>query len=62
MYKDPHEVEDQDKVQESTVKKTDPQTDVYHNTEYVEKDTNMAIPTDDAVEAAKDWVDEENPR
>ena len=44
-------------------KGTDPQSpDVYHNTECHIEDSNVAVPTDEAVEDAKEWVDDENRR
>lgn len=36
------------------------QTDIYYNTEKKLKDSNVAIPTKDAVEEAKEWVDDVN--
>ncbi len=35
-------------------------TDVYANTEYRKKDSNVAVPTEESVEEAKEWVDDEN--
>lgn len=37
-------------------------TDIYSNTECWTKDAKVAIPTEEAVEEAKDWVDNENPK
>lgn len=39
-----------------------PQSEVYDSTECHLEDSNVAIPTDDAVENAKEWVDDENRR
>ncbi len=36
------------------------QTDIYYNTKEKLEDSNVAIPTDDAVEKAKEWVDDVN--
>ena len=36
------------------------QTDVYYNTKEKLEDSNVAIPTDDAVLKAKEWVDDIN--
>lgn len=36
------------------------QTDVYYDTECKIKDSNVAVPTEDAVEEAKEWVDDVN--
>lgn len=36
------------------------QTDVYYNTECKLPDSEVAVPTYDAVIEAKEWVDEEN--
>lgn len=38
----------------------DTATDVYYKTKEKIKDSNVAIPTEDAVDEAKDWVDDEN--
>lgn len=38
----------------------DTATDVYYNTKERLKDSKVAIPTEDAVDEAKDWVDDEN--
>lgn len=35
-------------------------TDVYYKTKERIKDSNVAIPTKDAVDEAKDWVDDAN--
>lgn len=43
-------------------KKERPQSDVYSDTECTLEDSNVAIPSDEAVEEAKQWVDEENRR
>ncbi len=43
-------------------KKEKPQSDVYSDTECTLEDSNVAIPSDEAVEEAKQWVDEENRR
>lgn len=51
--------DEKDKIVEAT-QQTDTHTDVYHETEYVIPDSGVAIPTEAAVEDAKDWVDEEN--
>lgn len=37
-----------------------PQSEVYDSTECHLEDSNVAIPTDEAVENAKEWVDDEN--
>ncbi|MDI9502065.1 MAG: DUF3787 domain-containing protein [Tissierellia bacterium] len=37
-----------------------PQSEVYDSTECHLEDSNVAIPTDDAVENAKEWVDDHN--
>ncbi len=36
------------------------QTDIYYNTKEKLKDSKVAIPTEDAVEEAKEWVDDIN--
>lgn len=36
------------------------QTDVYNDTECKIKGSNVAVPTEEAVEDAKEWVDDEN--
>ncbi|HZK33581.1 MAG TPA: DUF3787 domain-containing protein [Tissierellaceae bacterium] len=36
------------------------QTDIYYNTEMKIEDSQVAIPTEDAVEEAKEWVDDVN--
>lgn len=36
------------------------QTDIYSNTKKKLKDSKVAIPTEDAVEESKEWVDDEN--
>ena len=36
------------------------QTDIYYDTEKKLKDSKVAVPTEDAVNEAKDWVDDEN--
>lgn len=38
----------------------DTATDVYYKTKEKTKDGKVAIPTEDAVDEAKDWVDDEN--
>lgn len=38
----------------------DTATDVYYKTEKKLPDSNVAIPTEDSVEEAKQWVDDEN--
>ncbi|HLR21096.1 MAG TPA: DUF3787 domain-containing protein [Tissierellaceae bacterium] len=38
----------------------DTATDIYYKTEYKLKDSDVAIPTEDAVVEAKDWVDDAN--
>lgn len=38
----------------------DTATDVYYNTKCRTKDAGVAIPTEDAVDEAKKWVDDEN--
>ena len=38
----------------------DTQTDIYSNTKKKLKDSNVAIPTEESVEEAKEWVDDEN--
>lgn len=43
-------------------RKEQPQSDVYSETECHLEDSNVAIPTDEAVEEAKQWVDDENRR
>lgn len=37
-----------------------PQSEVYDSTECHLEDSNVAIPTDDAIENAKEWVDDHN--
>lgn len=39
-----------------------PQSDVYSSTECHLEDSNVAVPTDEAVAEAKEWVDDENRR
>lgn len=39
-----------------------PQSNLYQDLEGTEKETNVEVPTDDAVEDIKEWVDEENRR
>lgn len=36
------------------------QTDIYYDTKCKIKDSNVAVPTEDAVKEAKEWVDDEN--
>lgn len=43
-------------------KREDTATDVYYKTECKLKDSNVAIPTEDSVDEAKEWVDDENRR
>lgn len=43
-------------------KKEDTATDVYYKTECKLSDSNVAIPTEDSVEEAKEWVDDANKR
>lgn len=50
----------QDKYVETVEQTHDTQTDVYSNTEYVKDDSKVAVPTESAVEEAKEWVDDEN--
>jgi len=38
----------------------DTATDVYYKTKCKLPDSNVAIPTEDSVKEAKDWVDDEN--
>ena len=38
----------------------DTATDVYYKTKEKIKDSNVAIPTEDAIDEAKEWVDDEN--
>lgn len=38
------------------------QTDIYSNTECTTEDGNVAVPTEESVEDAKEWVDDENRR
>lgn len=38
----------------------DTATDVYYKTEKKLPDSKVAIPTEDSVEEAKEWVDDEN--
>lgn len=38
----------------------DTATDVYYKTKEKIEDSKVAIPTEDAVDEAKDWVDDEN--
>ncbi len=38
----------------------DTATDIYYKTEKKLPDSNVAIPTEDSVEEAKQWVDDEN--
>lgn len=35
-------------------------TDIYANTKCRKEDSNVAIPTEESVEQAKEWVDDEN--
>lgn len=37
-------------------------TDIYANTKYRKEDSNVAVPTKESVEEAKEWVDDENQR
>lgn len=39
-----------------------PHSDVYSDIEGVDPETGVEIPTDEAVDEAKDWVDNENRR
>lgn len=54
------------KVDEGTYKKArdpkieDTATDVYYKTERKIDKSNVAIPTEDAIDEAKEWVDDEN--
>lgn len=41
-------------------KREDTATDVYYKTECKLPDSKVAIPTEDSVEEAKDWVDDAN--
>lgn len=56
----------ENKVDEGTYKKTrepkieDTATDVYYKTERKIEDSKVAIPTKDAIDEAKEWVDDEN--
>lgn len=52
--------ENKDKLVESMEPNEDTQTDIYSNTEYVKPDSNVAVPTEAAVEEAKEWVDDIN--
>lgn len=38
------------------------QTDVYHDTKCKKEGSNVAVPTEEAVEDAKEWVDDINRR
>lgn len=38
------------------------QTDIYHDTDCNIEDSNVSVPTEEAVEDAKEWVDDENRR
>lgn len=46
--------------QEHEPKIEDTATDVYYKTKEKTKDAKVAIPTEDAVDEAKEWVDDEN--
>lgn len=47
--------------QQKEIKETDrPDSDVYSKTEGKDPETGIDIPTDEAVEEAKEWVDEQN--
>lgn len=39
-----------------------PASDIYSEVECKDPETGVEVPTDDAVEEAKDWVDNENQR
>ena len=41
-------------------KREDTATDIYYKTECKLSDSNVAIPTKDSVDEAKEWVDDEN--
>ena len=41
-------------------KREDTATDVYYKTECKLPDSNVAVPTEDSVEEAKEWVDDAN--
>ncbi len=43
-------------------KETIPASDIYGEIECKEEETGVEIPTEDAVEDAKEWVDQENRR
>lgn len=47
--------------QQKEIKESDrPDSDVYSKTEGKDPETGIDIPTDEAVEEAKEWVDEQN--
>ncbi|MBU5668615.1 DUF3787 domain-containing protein [Peptoniphilus sp. MSJ-1] len=47
--------------QQKEIKESDrPDSDVYSKTEGKDPETGIEIPTDEAVEEAKEWVDEQN--
>ena len=58
---------DKDKIKKNpdiceneTADSTTPATDVYDSIKCRIKETNVDIPTEESVEKAKDWVDDEN--
>ena len=60
---DPKEVADEGAYKEyKSPKREDTATDIYYKTECKLPDSNVAIPTEDSVEEAKEWVDEANRR
>lgn len=54
-------IENSEKCVQSPDKKA-PQSDVYSDTKCVLEDSGVAIPTEESVEDAKEWVDDENVR
>ena len=52
----------EDKNKKNKSQKPPTATDVYSNTEYRIEDSKVAVPTEESVDEAKDWVDNENPR
>jgi len=49
-------IEQQDEIKDDN----QANSDVYSKTEKVDPETGIKIPTDEAVEEAKDWVDNQN--
>ncbi|MDO5717893.1 MAG: DUF3787 domain-containing protein [Tissierellia bacterium] len=59
---DKYNKEKKDKMEEAQEQVEGTQTDIYSNTEYTKDDSNVAVPTEEAVEEAKEWVDDMNRR